>query len=440
MTERRHAEVFWFGQRRFDPASGRVTLEYGFDQSWTFVEELDLPLSRPALPAQALERALELLHFVCGISYFKAICPAQIETRGPPPSAELALLLDTLYLNGLAEFAHVNRLDLHGKINFPAGEAGIPAQSAALDRAAIVALGGGKDSLVSIETLRRADLPVTVFWVGDSELIEGVAQRTGFPQLKISRRIDTRLFELNRLGALNGHIPVTAINSSIGVLCALLIGADQVVFSNERSADVGNFSDSHGLEVNHQYSKSFAFEALFANYVERFVASDLRYFSLLRPLLELAVTERFARLEQYFAVFSSCNRNFRILSPKPAMRWCGACPKCHFVFLALAPHLPKPKLVAIFGRNLLDDARLIQPFEALMEFNALKPFECVGEGIEARAAFAAIGARADWREDAVVEHFNRVVRPSLEAQDLSLAPLLLPRGAHRVPPELLALL
>ena len=73
----------------------------------------------------------------------------------------------------------------------------------------------------------------------------------------------------------------------------------------------------------------------------------------------------------------------------PADRWCGQCPKCHFVFLALAPFVPKPRLLAIFGRNLLDDVALAPGFDALLEYRDHKPFECVGEGAESRAAMYA---------------------------------------------------
>jgi len=437
---RPEAQCFWFGERHFDPASGRVTLEYGFDQRWRFVETLEFGLSTKPAAAAALARALELLHLISGISYYKAICPEKIEVRGAAPSPALADLLDELYLKGLGEFAHQNGLDLIGKIRFPRGETHPAAPALGLGEHALVALGGGKDSLVSVETVKRAGMAAAVFWVGDSELIAACAERSGLDPINIKRRIDPALFELNRLNALNGHIPVTAINSSIGVFCALLHSANQVVFSNERSADAANFSNAQGLEINHQYSKSFAFETLFANYVESAIAPDLKYYSLLRPLSELAVSKRFAKLDGYFEVFSSCNRNFRIAGPRPAERWCGECPKCHFVFLALAPHLPKPKLIGIFGRNFLDEARFIPNFEALMEFNAHKPFECVGEGLEARAALAALSARADWREDAVVAHFINVVQPHFRDSDLSMSRLLELSGPHRVPEALLGIL
>ena len=112
------------------------------------------------------------------------------------------------------------------------------------------------------------------------------------------------------------------------------------------------------------------------------------------------------------------------------------CPKCHFVFLALAPFMPKPRLVGIFGRNLLDDVNQTGGFDALLEYQDHKPFECVGEGRESRAAMAALAARADWREDALVARFAREIRPQLDASELVVAPLLEIGGDHRIPAAL----
>jgi len=194
-----------------------------------------------------------------------------------------------------------------------------------------------------------------VTWIGGSQLIKACAERTGLPTL--NRQLAPQLFEYNRQGAWNGHIPVTAVNSAILVFAAILTGANQVVFSNERSASYGSLilapDGSITGEVNHQWSKGWAFERDFGDYVHARIATDLHYYSLLRPLSELAVARQFAKSDHYDAHFSSCNRNFHILGERPVNRWCGVCPKCHFVFLALAPFMPKPRLVGIFGRNLL---------------------------------------------------------------------------------------
>jgi hypothetical protein len=237
---------------------------------------------------------------------------------------------------------------------------------------------------------------------------------------------------MNRHGAWNGHIPVTAINSCILLVAAVLYGYDSIAFANERSASAATL-EYEGQQVNHQWSKSLAFEQVLRAYAHTHVAADLDYFSLLRPFSELAVTRAFARLgASYFDAFSSCNRNFRILGPRPADRWCGQCPKCHFVFLALAPFMPKPRLLSIFGRNLLDDDSQAAGFDALMEYREHKPFECVGEGAEARAAMATLAQRAEWREDALVTRFRTEILPQLDAAQLALQPWLVPAPEHGV--------
>jgi hypothetical protein len=114
------------------------------------------------------------------------------------------------------------------------------------------------------------------------------------------------------------------------------------------------------------------------------------------------------------------------------------CPKCHFVFLALAPFMPKPRLVGIFGRNLLDDPAQTAGYDALLEFQDHKPFECVGEGRESRAAMHALASRPEWREDALVERFVREIRPQLDVAELAMPPLLELDDTHAVPAELWA--
>lgn len=431
--------AFRFVRCEFDAATGVARLVYAFDDGPELIETITVPgapFALDAARAAAVERALRLLHLIAGVSYFKAAVPAEIRIDAYTIDEDTASLLETLYLQGLGEFAYRNGLVLRGRIHFPRDGARAPAAPAlGLREHALTAIGGGKDSLVSIETLRTLGVEQTVTWIGGSQLIAACAQRTGLPTLQIGRAIASQLFDYNRDGAWNGHIPVTAINSAIMVLAALLHGVDQVVFSNERSASYGSVIPGTG-EVNHQWSKGWAFEQALGDYVQREIAADLRYYSLLRPLSELAVARQFARTDRYDAHFSSCNRNFHILGERPANRWCGICPKCHFVFLALAPFMPKPRLVRIFGRNLLDDAGQTAGYDALLEYRDHKPFECVGEGRESRAAMAALSERPEWREDTLVERFAREIRPQLDASELNLESLLVVDAEQRIPPAL----
>lgn len=442
--------TFRFVRCGFDAATGVAQLVYAFDDGPELIETITVPGapffggSDPPDDArmQALQDALRLLHLIAGVSYYKAAVPDEIRIDGYAIDAETAALLEEIYVNGLGEFAYRNGLNLHGRIAFPgeAGRAGAVAPALGLKPHCLVAIGGGKDSLVSIEALRSAGIDQTATWIGGSQLIAACAARTGLPTLNIGRQLATQLFDYNRQGAWNGHIPVTAVNSAILTFVAVLRRVGHVVFSNEHSASYGSLivsaDGSATREVNHQWSKGWTFERAFGEHLQRRIAGDLQYYSLLRPLSELAVARQFAKTKRYDAHFSSCNRNFHILGERPVSRWCGVCPKCQFVFLALAPFMPKPRLTAIFGRNLLDDPPLSVGYDALLEYREHKPFECVGEGRESRAAMAALATRPEWREDALVQRFAREIRPQLDACELALAPLLELDDTHRIPPAL----
>ena len=436
----RLTQVFRFTRATY--ADGVAELAYAFDDGEELVETIRFPQA-PAVPAErraAFDAALGLLHLVAGVSYYKAGVPPKIELADGPLDDTTADLLEALYLHGLAEFAYRNKLDLRGRISFPRG-AQKPSNASGLNlpKRTLVPIGGGKDSLVAVEAIKAIGGEATATWVGHSALIAACAERTGLPTLNIQRELAPGLFELNRQGAWNGHIPVTAVNSAILAVAAVLYGYDSIAFANERSASAATL-EYDGQQVNHQWSKGYAFEQLLGNWLHTHVASDLDYCSLLRPYSELAITRAFAKLTPYFDAFSSCNRNFKLLGPKPVDRWCGQCPKCHFVFLALAPFLPKPRLLSIFGRNLLDDENQAAGFDALLEYQDHKPFECVGEGAEARAAMYALSQRPEWQEDALVARFRSEILPQLDAGQLALEPWLEPSPEHRVPTRLQAAL
>ena len=162
--------------------------------------------------------------------------------------------------------------------------------------------------------------------------------------------------------------------------------------------------------------------------------TGVRYFSLLRPLTEIAIARRFARHAAYFPVFRSCNTAFRQSPERRSSNWCCDCPKCRFVFLALAPFVDRQRLVATFGRDMLDDPAQIDGFAELCGLQRHKPFECVGEIEESATVMAHLAAMADWRDDAVV----RALSPRLHGGEL--AALFAPRGPHLVPERYLAML
>jgi len=434
---REESTCFHFLGRDLDPASGEIRLDYELD-GVPLTERFELPgapLEIPDCRAEAIERGLDLLHWIAGVSYWKAGCPNRIEFTGRAPDRWQAEWLSRLWREGLAEFAWCNHLDVDRWPRFEGGEQPTaPAPDLGLPRHSLVPMGGGKDSLVALERMLAAAEVVTTVQVGGARLITEVARVAGQAHCIVHRRVDPLLGELNRLGAFNGHVPVTAINSAALVVLALVGGYTRVVFANERSADEQTLIDDKGRAVNHQFSKSLVFERMLWQWIKRYVAADLEVFSMLRRDRELAICREFAVLDQYHDVFSSCNRNFHLDGTRTE-RWCGQCPKCHFVFLALAPFLSPERLRVMFGRDLLDDADQVDGFGRLLALDGVKPFECVGEAVEARAALVALAQQPAWRDHAVV----RMLLPLLAGMDVpAIDDLCRPGGDHLIPDDLLA--
>ena len=434
---RENIQSFHFVGSDFDASTGWITLIYSFDQDEELVERIQIPGAPFILSLQradAIQRAIRLLHLFAGVSYYKAACPPRLIVHAGGVDPMVVDLVQAVYQQGLAEFAYINQRTLTLDFSWSDIRRGQRlAPSVGLNSQALVAIGGGKDSLVSIETLREVKVSQTVTWIGQAPLIQACAMKTGLPTLQIRRELAAQLGDYNRQGAWNGHVPVTAINSAILVIAALLHDCDQVVFSNERSASVGSTIPMLGL-VNHQWSKSWAFEQPFGQYVRQHIAADLSYYSLLRPYSEIAVARQFARQDRYDRCFSSCNRNFHLHGHTPEQRWCGQCPKCHFVFLALAPFMNKQRLMTIFGgRNLLNESQWAGAYDSLIEFQSPKPFECVGEAQESRAALQHLAQDPLWQADALVSRFGRHILPHLETETLSLSALLQSSGEHQIP-------
>jgi hypothetical protein len=432
----RAAGTFVFTSCAYDRATGVARLGYRFDAGPELVERITFPNAPwPAEPSSqaAFLRMLELLHAIAGVSYYKAGLPLVLRFERPGLGPGIGDFLRDLYVGGLAELGYVNGIDIASRVRFPASRSASLEPPIPLDlpARALVAVGGGKDSLVGLDLARRAGLEPQAITVGESVLIGKMASALGLPLLRIRRELAPELRAMNRAGAWNGHVPVTAINSAILLCAALLYGHRQVVFSNERSADEATLTAPDGREVNHQYSKSSAFEAALRQVLMRTISPDLEYFSILRPFSELAVVQQFSSMTNCHFVFSSCNRHFHLDGPRVQGRWCLDCPKCRFAALSLAVFLRPSDVVAIQGADLLDDHRQVEGFRALCRLGRDKPFECVGEAGESRAALDALSRDPDWRDRAVVQ----LLSPELGSVEVpAMTDLLQPGTRHFIPP------
>lgn len=451
--------TFIFDSHSFDPFTGHIELRYSLDNELHFTETIILPKSYP-LPATPypLDAALQALHLIGGISYFKTCLPKSIALATGSLTAEQAQFWNTVYEKGLGEFFFRNDIDFRGLINFPKSDVPSPpfqdpsfkfqissfkSQVSSPNSSVLIPLGGGKDSTVTLELLKKANVDATLLRIGHHPLITSTAKVAGLPLLTVERRLDPLLFKLNTEGALNGHIPITAYLSFLTIVIAEMYGFDTIAMSDERSANIGNVQ-CRGMEINHQWSKSWEFERMFRDYVKNSINPHIEYFSLLRPLSELSIAEKFAKLPQYFSCTTSCNKNWRILaSSLPSSpggrtedggsRWCHQCPKCAFVFALFAAFLRKNTLLEIFGRNLFDDTSLLPLYRELLGIEGFKPFECVGTPEETKAAFLLAHERGDLDDTVVMQLFLKDVQPTIKDGKKLIDETLAPTANHCIP-------
>jgi hypothetical protein len=420
--------------REYDRATRTATLRYAFDDGERFEETVTFetdPGPGAGVDGGGLERALLHLHVAAGTSYYKAAAPPVVAVEADGlTDAELAFHRH-LYDDGLREFAVTNGLPVPRSVEVRASGAPLPpAVTADRPGGLVVPIGGGKDSMVLIEAARP--LAPRLFAVNPHPLTVSLAREAGLELLVVRRRLSPGLAELNRSGALNGHVPITAIVSLIAVAGSFVYGYDAVAMAVERSASEET-AVVDGVPVNHQYSKSLAFERLLADLVAGSIDPGLTYGSALRPYSELAIARAFAGLERYHGTFCSCNTAFR-QGAAPDDRWCGHCPKCRFVALVLAPFLDPAALTAILGRDLFADPDQVPGFAALMS-DEDKPFECVGERRESAVALRLLADRPAWSDSVVVASLADRAR-SLVSEDDVAATLAPDRGLDFPDPTL----
>jgi len=443
MSEPR-AGVFRYRDYAADADRGVLTCRYELDGR-EFTERVTLSPGARWHTGEA-RAAARLVFLLSGVSYYKTAAPPVIDFGETALTGAEEAFLREFYLRGLGEFAYRNNLDLTD-LSLRAQRAPdlLPApQTPPGPLRVLVPFGGGIDSIVTVEQVRQ-QADVALFVVsrpGDRfDAIEQPAAVTGLPVVRAEREIDPQLLRSAGLGFLNGHVPVTGILSAIAMLAAVLEDRAAVVMSNEWSASVPTLEHA-GRPVNHQFSKSEEFEAAFRGVLANQGSGPERnpvlpeYFSWLRDRTELWVGREFARLRPYHGSFRSCNKAFYAERARRFAHWCGQCDKCCFIDLILAPFLPAGELRRIFAvaGEPLDDPRLAAKFRSLLGAGA-KPFECVGEVTECRAAVLLAARRDDRAGTTLLQELAAEVAGWPDApSEAEIGAMLRPAGRSFVPP------
>lgn len=328
------------------------------------------------------------LGLVEAISYWKAACPPEFVVEAGPLSPGQVRFWYDLFIHGLGEFFYRNSIDFTHENFFTITTIDKDAQLFDLARnnnlspslSDLFLVGGGKDSAVALGLLKKGSRKLRTMIVNPTKAALAVVEASSSQApLVIERTIDPTLLELNAKGYLNGHTPFSAYLAFLGVTVAMVTNQEHVIVANEKSADEGNVV-FHGMEINHQYSKSFRFEQSFRQYVAEFLPGSAAYFSLLRPLNDLQIAVLFAKYPQYYPLFRSCNVGSKTGA------WCGTCAKCAFTYLVLVPFLSFTDIARIFGSDFFTHPEIIGFIRELVGLTPVKPFECVGTRDEARLA------------------------------------------------------
>ena len=355
---------------------------------------------------QAIDRMVFDIGMIELISYWKCACPPTVKVECGVLTDEQVAFWKKLYWNGLGEFFYTNGISETPEAFMKVKSEAVQSTGAHLSTfnsqlsTYLVPIGGGKDSVVTLELLRRAGKKIRPLIMNPRGATKECARVAGFPMeevLVIRRKIDPTLLELNAKGYLNGHTPFSAMLAFYTRLASALSGIPNVALSNENSA---NESTVKGSYVNHQYSKSLEFEDDFRRYVVgsvecvadstqaqmlptvHYPLPTYNYFSFLRPLSELQIAMLFSRFTDYHDVFRSCNAGSK------EDIWCGHCAKCLFAYIILSPFIEPARLNQIFGKSMLDDMTMELEFKQLIGEAETKPFECVGTVSEVRQALS----------------------------------------------------
>ena len=413
-------QSFTFGSYLVDETRSTVTFTYvvafkfGITKTFTdtlFLKDVSLEMWK-GVPVSVLEPTLQSLLLMIGINYWSAFRTKNIYIKNFTLTREQAEFWNTLYVHGLGEFFYLMKLDFRNLISFPYDAAKVVSQPTSYKRPSRTLLlnGAGKDSIVSAEMLKADGVPFDFFTFAPTPAHARIGKLEGVKTVSVTRRRDPLLTII-----MVGSYPSVSTYTFIAILLSELMGYDSIVFSNERSADVGNLNYL-GLEVNHQWCKSSMAEKMINDYIQTYVTPDIKTYSLLRELSELEIVQRFVSYPKYLYSVTSCNTYFWL--PPIQQRfmrtnyWCNRCPKCVFLFACFSAYLPKSVVVKMFGANLYSKKSLQIHFKRILGIEGTKPLDCVGEPEEMILAMHYASLREEYSKEYAMKLFEENFPPS----------------------------
>ena len=387
---------------------------------------------------------LEKMVFSSGLaeipSYWKATCSPKIIIECGLLTKNEEEWLKKLIFNGLGEFFYLNKIEANynGFVAIESYGKEYKFRDENNYDGYLVAVGGGKDSITSLEILKN-EKNKKAFIINNRKICFTSAHIAGIEDkdiINVERIFDNKIIELNNRGFFNGHTPLSSCIAFISYLTAYLNGIKYVVLSNESSA---NEASVKGTSINHQYSKSYEFEQDFRYFTKNYLTDKIEYFSLLRPLSELQIMKIFTKYPKYFNHFISCNNGGKRKNIGHTDGWCLTCPKCLFIYILMNTFVDEETMINIFGENLLDKKEMLKYFLELLGKEESKPFECIGTISEVTFAVNSIIRKSSelpfllkyYKENYIVSEPNYEMISSInEENNVSEHLMTLIKGEH----------
>lgn len=275
-------------------------------------------------------------------------------------------------------------------------------------RRILLAISGGKESLTVLKIFEKSKAKILLFFFDYLDKNSFYAKKA---YAKLAKKY--LFFKINssisHTDALSKKYQCK--DYSLFVIGQLIFNAllvkdkfDYLVIGNEYSSNFGN-TTYRGRSVNHQFDKTIEFAQKINAYIHKFIDNDFTYFSPFFGFYEYKIAKRFFNEKKYLDIWTSCNNSNK------KHNFCCQCPKCAFIYIVSLPFANNTILNKYFWKNPLKNLKLCKP---LIDFNEIKPTDCVGEKEECWLSLYRAPKNRDYLSLPAVEFFETDILPKIQ--------------------------
>ncbi len=234
MTQK-HSE-FRFENYNFDFDTGVLTLKYSHDGDRQYEERItfELPDDIDSINQKMIDALAFYIFIIAGSSYYKSFAPPKMNLGEYTLDYWQADFFNMIYRGGLSQFVYENKLSVGDIATFEGSEASIH-HAQDYDGAGVLLMqSGGKDSLLSSELMKKAKNEFVSWHMSSTGKYPPVLDAVGRPVVVSKRSFDIDAIKRDwEDGAMNGHIPFSALYAGFALLQAVLLDKNLVIASNE---------------------------------------------------------------------------------------------------------------------------------------------------------------------------------------------------------------